>query len=329
MLRSIEVWARTVGLSTVFVTAAPGGVLTRLGELLHDRLSQLSPESLSDRLRAAFTKVGVKVGPAEVSLDLSRSGAVQGAAAAMKETVAAVACSPPETNRGVVLFIDEFQDVPLDEIRTIATAWQELSGEAALPGGRPVPAALILAGLSNVHDRITEAASFGERFKFDTLGNLNPDAAAQALLQPAHERGVTWDEALLTTLLGETAGYPYFLQLYAHEVWNARPRRRGDRLGMDDLGDARETIAREVEMFYRGRWQRATAAEQRILEAIARSGRDELARGEIAKIMGVKSTDLSMARASLLGKGILAVPRRGVLAFNAPGFGDFILEELD
>lgn len=45
--------------------------------------------------------------------------------------------------------------------------------------------------------------------------------------------------------------------------------------------------------------------------------------------MGVKTTDISMARASLLGKGILTAPRYGVLAFNAPGFGEFILNELD
>lgn len=128
-------------------------------------------------------------------------------------------------------------------------------------------------------------------------------------------------------MLDRTNGPRYFLQLLADAIWEVRDRRPSDRLTMADVEAGRDEVDGQIQAFYRGRWRKATEAEQRILTAIAESGREEMTRAEIAAAMGVKSSDIGMARASLLGKGILTAPRHGVLAFNAPGFGAFILEE--
>ena len=90
-----------------------------------------------------------------------------------------------------------------------------------------------------------------------------------------------------------------------------------------------DDAAEKVETFYRVRWNKTTPAERRLLIAIARSGAEEMKRADIARAMGVSTTDLSVARESLLGKGILAVPRHGWLAFNAPGFGAFVQNEIE
>lgn len=330
VLRAVERTARRLGLSTVFVTAGADGAMPAVGSGLHQCMRELSPSGLSDQFLAAISSIGVKLGPAEVSVGIrDRDCAPEPAVAGLKRAVADVARAAQGANRGLIIFIDEFQDCPATEIRALATAWQELQGEAAFPDAGPLPAALVTAGMSNTQDRITEAASFAERFRFESLGNLEDGAATQALLQPAVELGVTWDEGAVALVLERAAGYPYFLQLYAHEIWDAAPRRPGDRLGEADAAEGIAAAAGQIELFYRGRWNRATEAEQRLLVAIAESGKDEVSRTEIAEALGVATGDLSMPRASLLGKGLLAVPRRGMLALNAPGFAQFILDERD
>jgi len=185
------------------------------------------------------------------------------------------------------------------------------------------------AGLSSTQERVTEGASFAERFRFETVTNLPENAATAALFQPALEAGVIWESEALEIVLTRSGGYPYFVQLYGHEVWLSRERRSGDRIDLDDARSGVAAADEQVELFYRGRWNRATAAERRVLATIARSGLEEMSRAELAAALGMHSNDLSVARAALLGKGLLAVPRRGVLALNAPGFGQFILDETD
>lgn len=52
-------------------------------------------------------------------------------------------------------------------------------------------------------------------------------------------------------------------------------------------------------------------------------------RAEIAAAMGVKSTDLSMVRRSLMDKGLIDAPRYGQLAFTVPGFDAYIRQLRD
>ena len=49
-----------------------------------------------------------------------------------------------------------------------------------------------------------------------------------------------------------------------------------------------------------------------------------VARRDIASHLGVDTTALSMARQSLLDKGILDAPAHGRLAFSVPGFGRYV-----
>ncbi|WP_226347236.1 ATP-binding protein [Agilicoccus flavus] len=329
LLRAAERTARRLGLATVFVTATQTEGLSLVAQELRGVMTHLAPRSVTDRFAASVSKIGVKLGPAEVAVDLQRAQPPDSAVAHLKSVLTAVARTTEKANRGLVLFVDEMQDVPRPDIRTLSTAWQELDAEAKRDGAPPIPAAMMTAGLSNTQEAITAGASFGERFRFTRLGNLDVPAAAQAVVEPVLESGVGWEPDAVDALVERSAGYPYFIQLYAHETWEVRERRPGDRVGVADVQAGIDAAAEQIETLYRGRWNRATPAERRILVAIAEGGREELTRGEIADRLGVKGGDLGMARASLLGKGLLAVPRHGVLAFNAPGFGDFILDEID
>ncbi|GAB95784.1 hypothetical protein BJY21_001225 [Kineosphaera limosa] len=329
LLRAVERTATALGLSTAFVTASPGATLAPLADLLAHRMQQLSPMPLTEQFKHAVSRVGLRLGPAEVALDVRAASALPSAVSSLKQVVTAVAGATQATNRGLVIFIDELQDADPSEIRVLATAWQELQAEVHAAGAAALPAALMAAGLSSTQERVTEGASFAERFRFETVTNLPENAATAALFQPALEAGVIWESEALEIVLTRSGGYPYFVQLYGHEVWLSRERRSGDRIDLDDARSGVAAADEQVELFYRGRWNRATAAERRVLATIARSGLEEMSRAELAAALGMHSNDLSVARAALLGKGLLAVPRRGVLALNAPGFGQFILDETD
>lgn len=333
VLRAAERKANALGVTSIFVTAGTGSVLdalvARLGELVADD-GEPQIEALVGRLRDSVSKLTIGLGPVGVELALGDDDAPAPSGNLvhdLKRLVARAARSTDDANRGLLLVIDEVQDMPPLEIRILATAWQELQAETQVAGEPRLPAVVFAAGLGDVHEAITQGASFGERFHFESLANLTDEAAALAVIEPANELGVRWSVDGLGRLLELAAGYPYFVQLYADEAWNVANRSEGDDIRSADVIEGAEVADEQVRAFYRGRWSKATEAEKRLLVALAETGGDKAPRAEIAEAMGVPSSDLSVARAALVAKGILIAPRRGVLAFTAPGFGRFILDE--
>ncbi|WP_018118422.1 hypothetical protein [Corynebacterium mastitidis] len=52
-------------------------------------------------------------------------------------------------------------------------------------------------------------------------------------------------------------------------------------------------------------------------------------RGHIAQELGIRTTDLSMARRSLMDKGLVDAPQHGFFEFTAPGFAEFVRRTAD
>jgi hypothetical protein len=73
----------------------------------------------------------------------------------------------------------------------------------------------------------------------------------------------------------------------------------------------------------------ATDAEKALLLAMARNTDSEIERGAVAVEMGVGTEALGMARRSLISKGIIEAPRRGVLRFTIPGFAAYVRAQDD
>jgi hypothetical protein len=90
-------------------------------------------------------------------------------------------------------------------------------------------------------------------------------------------------------------------------------------LAEQDLGDG----------MFRGRWNRATAAEQRVLLAIAKATNDDgvSTMARVTAVMGKSARQISVLRARLIDKGTIESPRHGKLAFTMPGFEAFEQEQ--
>ncbi len=115
------------------------------------------------------------------------------------------------------------------------------------------------------------------------------------------------------------------MQTYGDEVWHAAGNpNSGGRLTLADVNAAQERVEVDLTELYRIRWAKATARERDVLTAMANHPEGPVARRAIADQVRVETTALSMARQSLLDKGILDAPAHGMLQFTVPGFGAYV-----
>ena len=125
--------------------------------------------------------------------------------------------------------------------------------------------------------------------------------------------------------MSEAAGFPYFLQEYGREVWNfaeSTPIVEADLDGARPI--VKDSLARN---FFGTRFEMATDTEQKYLGAMASLGAGPYRVADVATAFGAPDQRrVSMHRDSLIGKGLIWSPRRGLVDFTVPLFDDFIRE---
>lgn len=114
-----------------------------------------------------------------------------------------------------LLLVDEAHTLPADVCHVLLNEFQDRSGRQ--------PCALVLAGTPALmpfllSDEVN--ASFVERAPLIAPGLLSREDAARALGVPSWD---AWevDEAVLDTVVEDSLGYPYFLQLWGAALWDA------------------------------------------------------------------------------------------------------------
>lgn len=275
------------------------------------RLSALSIEVNAGVVKIASGPAAA-AGPAIVTVQRQvLAGILSGAAQAARD----------KDRAGLLIVLDEMQEAPTDGMVVLANAIQDA---AKTPNS---PLAVIGAGLPNTPERIMAAASFTERFNFRTLGRLDEPDAARALLEPALAVGVRWTPAAAELALAAADGSPYLIQYIGDETWTQAAPRARSTIEPDEtrraLADVRDNL--EGGMF-RGRWNKATPAEQAVILAIAAvSGDGTATTADVSATLGAKSAQWSMARQALIDKGIIEPAGHGRMRFTMPGFGTFAL----
>lgn len=223
---------------------------------------------------------------------------------------------------GLVLLVDELQEAQHDHLVVLANALQ-----TALSAGAGAPLAVFAAGLPSTPERVTAAASFTERFDFRVLGRLSEDAAQRALLEPALQAGVSWDPPAADRVVEAAGGSPYLIQKIGDEAWLAASPERGAVVGGVAVDVAlAETSASLAAGMFRGRWTKATPAEQAVMAAVAHvQGHDGVALSrDISEALGRTTPQWSVARKGLIDKGLVEAVGIGRLNFTMPGFAAFV-----
>lgn len=234
----------------------------------------------------------------------------------LTDLLATVGAAAAERETAVVLFVDELQYVPEDQLASLITALHSASQDQ-------LPITMVAAGLPQLVGQTGRAKSYAQRlFEFAPVDRLDDAAARAALTVPAGKEGVAYEPAAVAEILEQTRGYPYFLQEWGKHSWNVA---QGSPIrGQDSERATVEALAELDASFFRVRFDRLTPTEKRYMRAMAELGPGPHRSGDIAEVLGRKVTTVAPLRNSLIAKGMVYSPAHGDTAFTVPLFDAFM-----
>ncbi len=297
-----------------------------VGEALHDDLVDLARPGVGKRvLKALKTALSFKAsydaaGTWNFGLDLNEApggGADTGTFESdLGKLLRDLSDAAADQGIGVALLVDEAQDLPNDELIALCTVVHAANQ-------RQERLVVGLAGLPSLPRKLAEAKSYAERlFSYHTVDALSHAEAAAALTDPAESEGVTWMEDAVENVVDAAGGFPYFLQQFGQDTWNAAPSSPVT-LADAKLGVARGQLALDTG-FFRIRWDRATASEKEYLKAMAVDGDGGSSSGTVAARLGKRIGALGPTRANLISKGLIYSPDHGIVAYTVPAMAAFV-----
>lgn len=328
LLNRIRLDAEARGLASVRIEAPEERSLPALlapalrSTLLRLRRIDAAKEKLGHALRALAGFVGalkLKYADVELALDvepepgLADSGDLD---TDLADLMVATAEAAAERGTAVVLFVDELQYVPEDQLAALIMALHT-ANQARLP------VTLLAAGLPQLLGAMGRAKSYAERlFEFVAIDRLDAAAAADALRLPARREGVEIAPGAIDVVLEQSLGYPYFIQEWGKQMWNIA---EASPIGEADARRATEEVLADLDAsFFRVRFDRLTPAEKGYMRAMASLGSGPHRSGEIANRLGRKVTNVAPIRNALIAKGMIFSPAHGETAFTVPLFDGFM-----
>jgi len=232
------------------------------------------------------------------------------------DLIVALGEAAQESEKPVCLLIDEVQYLREKAVSGLIAASHRISQKG-------YPVVFVCAGLPQIAALAGDARSYAERlFEFIPISTLKTDAAEQALLGPANERGVEFQNGAKQIVLDETEGYPYFIQEFGKHIWNIAA---SSPVSDDDARAGADLAVKSLDQsFFKVRIDRATRAEKQFMKAMASLGSGPYKMGDVAKQRGVVIKSLGPVRATLIGKGFVYSPSHGFIEFSVPQFDSFL-----
>lgn len=230
-------------------------------------------------------------------------------------------------SEGFVLLLDEAQvlrdatdragEHPLSLLVAAVSAFQK----ATLPLG------LVMCGLPTLTGNLLRARTYTERmFRGEEIGSLDDNAARKAFVEPLRDTPVTADAGLVESVLACVEGYPYFIQLWGAELWDAAEVAAVDHFTPDLLDGIEPDIYRRVDAdFYEPRVQTLTPAEQDILFAAATCPYPPLLISHLNRASQKTPGNVNVLVGRLVESGVLYRLRKGQYEYTAPKFHEFLL----
>jgi len=326
LLNKIETEAEGFGYLTSFIEAPED---RRLADLLYPKMQQVLRkvslvETAREKAHAAMRALRgfasvfkVKVGDFSVSVDpepgVADSGNLEFDLGDMFTSLGEAARS---AERGWCLLIDEVQYLTEEELSALIVALHRVSQ-------KQLPIVFFGAGLPQLAGFSGDAKSYAERlFTYPKVGPLAPDAARQAIRDPIEDEGEQIADAALARIVEMTDGYPYFLQEWGYQAWNAADR---SPIGADDIRNATTHALRRLdEGFFQVRFDRLTPKEREYVIAMASLGPGPYRSSDVAERLGEPPSKLGPRRAQIIAKGMIYSPQYGDIDFTVPMFDDYL-----
>jgi hypothetical protein len=326
LLNKIEQIAEGHGYLTSFIEAPED---RKLVDLLYPKIHQVlrklslieaaktATHTAMRALRSFASAFKISVGDFEVAVDPEPGVADSGNLEYdLTELFLKVGEAAKAAGRGWALLIDEVQYLSPEELGALIVAIHRVNQKA-------LPVLLFGAGLPAIAALSGDAKSYAERlFIFPKIDALSNDDAVNAIRQPIAEEGESIEADLLAKIVALTRGYPYFLQEWGYQVWNASPQSPIDSSCIEAA--EKEALRRLDEGFFKVRIERLTPKEKEYVIAMARLGAGPYRSSDVADMLGEKLTTLGPRRAQIIAKGMIYSPAHGDIAFTVPMFDEYL-----
>lgn len=227
---------------------------------------------------------------------------------------------------GVVLLLDEAQLIRDERDRHGEHPLSLLIAPLVALQRQEVPLAVALCGLPTLSANLQKARSYSERlFRGEKVDSLPREGALEAFTRPLEQTARTADEAVAEAVVDEVEGYPYFIQLWGSELWDAADLADVDQFTPALLAEVRPAIYERLDQdFYEPRISILTPAEQEVLLASASCAYPPLRAADLGRASDKTPGNVNVLLGRLVEAGVLYRIRKGEYAYTAPKFRDFL-----
>lgn len=244
-----------------------------------------------------------------------------------KDIFATVELAVSKGRNGLVLLLDESQLIRDERGRHREHPLSLLIAPLVALQRQELPLAVVVCGLPTLAANLQKARSYSERlFRGEEVDSLPKDEALAAFTRPLEQTGRIADDDVAEAVVEEVEGYPYFIQLWGSELWDAADLAGVDRLSTELLDEARPEIYQRLDRdFYEPRISILTPAEQDVLLASASCRYPPLRAADLGKVSDKTPGNVNVLLGRLVEAGVLYRIRKGEYGYTAPKFRDFLL----
>ena len=126
-------------------------------------------------------------------------------------------------------------------------------------------------------------------------------------------------------VVDEVEGYPFFIQLWGAELWEAARLAGVDRFDVTVLDSVEPDIYRRLDIdFYDGRVESLTPAEQDLLMSTAGCPYPPLRTADIHSRVGKSESNVNVLKGRLTEQGVVFRIQKGQYEYTAPKFHDYL-----
>ena len=327
LLNKIDRMAEHHGHLTSFVEAPEDRTLVELlYPKIHQVLRQLSivedakvaAHRALRALRSFASAFTISMGDVSIAVDpeagIADSGNLE---FDLSDLFARVGEAASAAGKAWTLLIDELQYLSEEELAALIVALHRSNQ-------KNLPVLFFGAGLPQVAALSGEAKSYAERlFSYPPIGALDTAAAKAAIRRSVEDEQESVTEEALEVIVSQTQSYPYFLQEWGYQAWNAAA---ASPIGVDDVTQASAAALRRLDDgFFRVRYERLTPKERDYVIAMARLGKGPYRSSDVAEVLGEKMQSLGPRRATIIRKGMIYSPAYGDIDFTVPMFEDYLM----
>lgn len=334
LLKEMEDRAKTSGWSTVRRQLEPRHnseleLTSLIGALTTAAERSLSAiRKLKGKVETAFEagRRALQVTVEDITFSLAGAGPHE---TELAEVLLSAVQAALDTGReGFALLLDEAQVIRDDKDREGEHPLSMLVATVNALQEAGTPIALVLCGLPTLKVNLQRARTYSERmFRAESIGPLtgNPGPARDAFVRPLADTGIDADEDLVARVLDEVEGYPFFIQLWGAELWDAA-RDIGTTTFSTEVLDAIESqiYARLDEEFYSGRIETLTPSEQDLLMVSGSCPYPPLKTADIRSHSSKSDGNINVLMGRLTDQGVLYRVQKGQYEYTAPKFWEYL-----